>query len=292
MFLPESFYGKRRTIFLVGPTGSGKTTQIGILAQAIHKDTGKITRVYTADRGGVVSLEPLEARGIVEIVDLESIPWSGITAASEGKVLRPNKASVPAWTVDHANVGMFAFEGMTAFCNLYALGIQKLALEGHDIGGAAKAVQTFRSEGGEHQITQLTKPNIGQIQGMITKAVNTSSHLPGIVLWTALDEMGEDEAGQRTIGARVQGRALTTATFPWFNFTFRLTVVPEFGAENHRLYLKQHIDPTSMAQGISNLRLPITLTDDGELSVPDVPEFLEPANIVKALGVCWAAHAS
>jgi len=77
----------KTTILLYGRTNSGKTGQIGVLAEDIFRRTGKRTRLYTADKGGTKTIEPYIKLGIIEPVEiLGTDPWIFLNKAALGFV--------------------------------------------------------------------------------------------------------------------------------------------------------------------------------------------------------------
>src|SRR4051812_2431601 len=101
------------TFLLYGDTGSGKTAQLGEVAEHIHAATGKPSLLNTADRGGWKAvLKPLLNLGIIEAESLlVGDPFVALNAATQGKRL-VNKA----WVLDDMKkYGAIFFESLSGF---------------------------------------------------------------------------------------------------------------------------------------------------------------------------------
>src|SRR5689334_8721312 len=76
---------KNLSILLFGNTGSGKTAQIGELAEYYFKKDKKTTRLYAADPGGWITIDPYIELGIIELVPyFGDNPWFWIDNAVRG----------------------------------------------------------------------------------------------------------------------------------------------------------------------------------------------------------------
>ena len=64
---------KKRTILGYGRTNSGKTANLGKLAEHVMTTTGKRTRLYTGDLGGTATIQPHIDLGIVDVRRFELV---------------------------------------------------------------------------------------------------------------------------------------------------------------------------------------------------------------------------
>lgn len=270
----------KRTVLLYGRTRSGKSTQIGELAEHVYKTEGKITRIYTADRGGVDPVRPLVDLGIIEVVEQgESDAWIFLNKAVRGYVRGADGKWVKG---DNSKVGMFAFESMTAFADALMASMAKKAGEGTNIGGGANVSFTVAGDGESLKISGSNMAMYGICQARITDEVWESQKLDAsYVLWTASASKDEDQtAGGKVIGPAVVGKALTSEVPRWFNLSFRIDALPaqQGKPERHILYLGNSVDlAAGNATGLGNTRTPLDSTP--------LPTSIEPASLVKALSL-------
>lgn len=280
------------TGLLTGATGSGKSSQLALLAQSLYQKTGLPLRIYHGDPGGYESLRPFITKGVIDLIDLFTVsPWKPYEQAVKGLVWDPD---TNGWGEGSAVSG-WAFEGLSSWCSLMAIDIHNQAASGKNIGGSA-SLNVKMADGAI--LTQLSQANFGQIQSRIKKLCWESLNLQRgagegkVVIWTALDAEGEDEAGgQRVLGSKLIGKALTNEVAQWFNYTFHLERLPQAGKEVHRLYTKLATAETNMSVwATANERMPIWLDANGEVCSITTPDYIEPANIVKALQMVEDAH--
>ncbi len=269
---------RKRTILLYGRTRAGKSTQIGELAEYVKRTEGKNTRLYTIDRGGIDPIRPYVDLGIIEVVAQgDTDPWIFLNAAVNGKV----RDATGKWVKgNNANIGMFAFESMTAFADSLMASMAKKASENVNIGGGANISFTVAGDGEQLKISGSNMAHYGVAQTRITEETWQSQKLDApYILWTASASKDDDpSAAGKVLGPAVCGKALTTEVPRWFNLTFRIDCLPAQGAskERHILYLGNHMDVgAGNAVGLGNTRTP--------LGGPALPTTIEPASIVKAL---------
>ena len=269
---------RKRTILLYGRTRSGKSTQVGELAIDINKKSKKVTRLYTADRGGVDPIRPLIDLGIIELVEQgDTDPWIFLNKAVRGYVRDGSGKWIPG---KNTNVGMFAFESMTAFADALMANMAKKAAENVNIGGGANISFSVSGDGESLKVSGSNMAHYGVCQSRIKEEVWESQKLNAdYILWTASASKDEDqEAAGKVLGPAVAGKAMTAEVPRWFNLTFRMdAVAAQMGKpERHILYLGNHVDPgAGNAVGLGNTRTPI--------DAKPLPGTIEPASIVKAL---------
>jgi hypothetical protein len=270
-------HSSKRTVLLYGRTRSGKTTQIGQLAEYVFKTSGKRTRLYTTDRGGFDSIRPYCDLGIIDVVEQgDTDPWIFLNKAVRGFV-RDGKKWVPGLSDE---IGLWAFESLTSHSDNLMNSLALKAAEGLNVGGAANV--NFNVSG-DNETLKVGGNNMGHynvVQSRITAEVWESQRLPGLfVLWTASVAKDDDpNASGKVLGPAVCGKALTTEVPRWFGFSFRIDCLPaQMGkGERHILYLGNNVDAgAGNAVGLGNTRTP--------LDAPDLPQSIEPASLVKAI---------
>lgn len=269
---------KKRTILLYARTRGGKTTLIGELAEHIYKTTGKKTRLYSADNGGIDSIAPYVELGVVEPILIENTdPWIFSAKASTGFV----RDSAGKWVQgDLSNVGLVAIESMTSFADRFMENLAERSANGESFGGQANV--SFRAQDGDDilKIGGANMAHYGIVQNRITSDVWRSQRLdvPNI-LWTASVSRDDDQVGAgKVLGPEVVGKKLTGEVPKWFQYTFRLDCLPAQAAkpERHILYLGNSQDlQAGNATSLGNTRTP--------LDSPVLPSSIEPASLVKAL---------
>ena len=271
----------KRTILLYGRTRAGKSTLIGELAEHVKKTEGKNTRLYTADRGGIGPIRPYVDLGIIEVVAQgETDPWIFLNRAVKGYVRDPAGKWIPG---KNDNVGMFAFESMTAFADALMASMAKKAGENVNIGGGANVSFAVSGDGENLKISGSNITHYGVAQSRITEEVWESQKLnASYILWTASVSKDEDQAASgKVLGPAVVGKALTAEVPRWFELTFRVDALPaqQGKPERHLLYLGNHMDAgAGNAVGLGNTRTP--------LDAPLMKEMIiEPASLVKALAL-------
>ncbi len=277
---------KKRTILLYGRTRGGKTTQIGMLAEHVYKTTGKTTRLYTCDKGGLDAIQPYVDLGIIEVVEVGTTPvLLFLNKAVRGMVRDKDNKWV---TSDLSKIGLVAFESMTAFADGIMSYMCKEASEGKSIGGGANVSFTVTGDGESIKVGGSNMAMYGIAQSRITDEVWESQKLPvDYILWTASASKDEDQtAGGKVIGPAVIGKALTSEVPRWFNLCFRIDALPASTgkAEKHVLYLGNNVDlAAGNATALGNTRTAFDSTP--------LPTSIEPASIVEALKKIDATYA-
>ena len=270
------------TILLYARTGSGKTTQIGRLAEDVNITSNKITRLYTADRGGLDTIQPYIDLGIIEVEAYDGTdPWIWLNRVVRGQVKRNGK-----WALDkaaNAKVGLMAFESAHAIANLLKLDMERKAAQGINIGGDTNT--SFDVTDGTEKFKIGTTKGFQKFsipQARIWEEIMESHRLDtDYVLWTAGLNKGDDDinAAAKIIGPDILGNALTPKLPMDFHYTFRMDVIPGKGeaAPRHVLYLGTQQDVNAgNATALGNIRRPL----DAE---PLKSYIVEPADLAKAL---------
>lgn len=277
------------TILLYGRTNSGKSSQVGVLAEHVYKTTGKKTRLYTSDKGGIDPVAPYVTNGyypyptldIIEPVEIgETSPWVFLNKSVRGYI----RDTTGKWVLDAARneqVGLYVFESMNSIAELLKLDMEQKAAQGVNIGGGGNIAFAVSGDGESFKIGGANMAMYGVAQSRIKEEVWQSQRLSAqYVLWTAGASKDDDGISTtKVIGPDVIGKALTGEVPRWFNYTFRIDVIAAQGGkpERHLLYLGSHSDVgAGNAPGLGNIRRP--------LDAPTIKEtIIEPADLVKAL---------
>lgn len=269
----------KRTILLYGRTNAGKTALIGELAEHVYKTSGKKTRLATADRGGVHTIQPYIDLGVIEVQELgASDPWIFLNQVVRGRVRGQDGKWVDG---KNENIGLFAFESLRSFAEALMTNMTQKAAANVSIGGGSNINFQVSGDNETLKISGSNMAHFGVAQNRITEEVWASQKLPGeYILWTSSVSKDEDTtAAGKILGPDVIGKALTAEVPRWFNNTFRVDVIPaQMGQkEKHVLYLGNHVDVgAGNAAGLGNTRLPLD-------APPLEKNTIEPASIVKAL---------
>jgi hypothetical protein len=254
------------------------------LAEHVKKTTGKNTRLYTADRGGVDPIRPYIDLGIIEVIEQGETPiWIFLNKAVNGFVRNEQGKWVPG---KNNEIGLFAFESMTAVADALMADMAKKAGENVNIGGGANVAFKVFGDGEQLQVSGSNMAHYGVAQSRITEEVWQSQKLPGqYVLWTASVSKDDDQASSgKVLGPAVCGKALTSEIPRWFNLTFRIDCLPaqQGKPERHILYLGNNLDiGAGNAVGLGNTRTP--------LDSDPLPTSIEPASLVRALSLIDSA---
>jgi hypothetical protein len=252
-----------RSILLFGSTATGKSTQIGELAEYTYKTSGKKTRLYTADPGGCSSIQAHINLGLIEHIPLQGRnPWA-FEWATDGLV--PPMAGQGKWVADSPSddsIGLWAYEGITSIGTAMMQDLARQASNGKNIGGGL-AIKVEGGEGAEGiTVGSNNQAHYGIVQTRLTDLVWRSFSRPGTVVWTALDRRGTDpETGANVVGPEAPGKALVSTIPGWFNLVFHLTVKAGMPGKPpvHELHLVPHQDMSTggMQMAMANARFPL-----------------------------------
>lgn len=269
----------KTTILLYGRTNSGKTAQIGALAEHVYSlGLGK-TRLYTADKGGTKTIQPYIKLGVIEPIEIGTTdPWLFLNKATKGYVRDEKGKWVPG---DLSGVGMVAYESFRSFAEELLLWQAEKAGEGINIGGGSNISFTVQDEGETLKVGGSNVAHYKVVQDRMTAEIWRSQKLPvPYILWTS--SVSKDEGllnSGKVLGPDVIGKALTEEVPRWFSYTMRLDVLPaaQGKPERHLLYLGTHQDVSSgNATALGNIRQP--------LDAPKLAQIvIEPADVVAAI---------
>lgn len=267
----------RKSILLFADSGEGKTAQIGELAEYLYRTEGKKTRLYAMDPGGWDTIQPQVNLGIVDVVDCfgPERPFEQLHYITQGAIPDgPNK-----WKPGKSDdIGLYAFEGITAACDDMMQFLAAEGAAGKNIGGGT----AISFSDGTIKVGGNNQAHYGIVQSNIYKFVTQSQRLGGAyVLWTAAARRADDNDSKAVIlGPQAAGKALTSEIPRWFSYTWRLLSIPDNpitkAKGEHRLYFHDHLDQlTPGAKVLGNDRLP--------LDADPLPAYIAPASVVKAL---------
>lgn len=269
------------SILLYGRTNAGKTAQIGRLAEYEYQLHKKKTRLYVADKGGVDPIQPYVDLGIIEVEPiLNTSPWIFLNKAARGFV----RDGAGKWVLDPKRndaIGCYAFESLRGFAEVLMLDMATKAAQGVNIGGGSNIAFQVSGDNENLKVSGSNMAHYGVAQAKMTEEVWASQQLPAdFIIWTSSVSKDDDTtAGGKVLGPDVIGKALTAEVPRWFNYTFRIDVLPAAAgkAERHILYLGNHVDVgAGNAAGLGNIRRPLDAPPLASLTI-------EPADIGKAL---------
>jgi len=247
----------------------------------VYKTEGKKTRLYTSDKGGIAVLQPYINLGIVDVVALENTdPFMFLHKSTSGAVRDKDGKWVNGISDE---IGVYAFESMRSYAEELLSNMAIKAGKGVSIGGTGNVSFDVRDGSDSLKVSGTNMAMYGVAQAQMTEKIWASQKLPGsYIIWTSSVSKDDDPtASGKILGPDVIGRALTADVPRWFDFTFRMDVVPAKAgkAERHIMYLGTHIDVNAgNAAGMGNVRRP--------LDAPELKQVtIEPANIAEALKI-------
>jgi len=246
------------TCLTYGETGTGKTTQIGQVAQWLFKRTGKTTRLISADSswGPLTDAPNLifseeNPEGIIEVLDIQNLheednPFTVLSLLSDGAWMTikngrrymtpPSPKGKPLKDSRGRIVGLEAIEGLTTIAELlrqdHVHHARKLS-EGlaYSFKTRAKVVNplTEKVEDYEETFGQTAQSHYGNVQDVVLgELVPRFSVLPvDMVWWTGHEGRGEDDgktgSGKNSVlGPATVGSAAIGRTAKKFADTFHL----------------------------------------------------------------------
>lgn len=272
--LDVPFFIEPKADLVWGASGTGKTENVGEVCKYVFKKYGKLTRVVSADGGGIGPNTGLAKAGILEFWALNA--WKNPIANLERAIkgywpLRLNDPDSPIVPPDAGTFEMYgfgAFEGLTSFGDMILDN-----LSGTQASLSQDPSYVFEQDGikfaGENQ------SYYGFMQKELQRKV-ALSHLLGYekVLWTAQESKGEEKGGGIVYGPMIGGKKATGKASGWFLNVFHMDVIPQGEVKvdpvtkqkiqevMHILFIKTHIDPQTMIPYPCKLRAPKAYTKD------------------------------
>jgi len=274
-------------ILLAGDTGSGKTAQLGLLAEYLYVLTkGKKTVLFTMDGGGFLTIQPLIDLGVIELVTFDGSvpPWLWISHALHGEArIDGDWVSV----INPDTVVLAAYEGLTAYSEFMLEDLSRHSAEHptQSVGGDSAWTYKVEFEGEELNMASNTQSHYGLVQMRIMHEIMRAR--PGVPsLWTAVLTRAADPIGGGILGPQTVGRAQAPTIPRLFDLMFRIdSRTSGDHPVKHQLYLETHEDKISKGAKVNvNARIPLS---GGKARV----ELIFPrANIVLALQQLQARH--
>lgn len=255
---------------IYGRTASGKTGLVGSWARWVHRETGKRIRYYTAEAGNTDTIGDLIDDGIIEVIDIGSLPYSAeaLEFASFGYSWKDGKAIAPTAATWEEYSG-FAYEGGTSFAETL---MEELKAKGarNEIIGAEKPPQQYTS--GELRIAGANQTFYGVIQGRLRRAINASHKHPVHSVWTCREVQAADDdmiSGYKEVhGPQIIGQALTPHVPAWFGRTLHCDffIDPATKKPTRKVFFKTHFYEGNKVPYVANPRLPVGVADELEES--------------------------
>lgn len=254
-----------KTLAIYGDSGSGKSTQAGEYAKWVRKRRGKNSVLYSSDLGGYDSIGSLVRAGVVKPIELSPTddPWIWIDDAVSGKGCDDS-------------TGLAIFDSGTS----QAEALLSACAHADFQVGQQKTQKFTVARGAKSLNVAINNPaHYGVVQGFLLDAIWKSTWLTRRnidVLWTFSVHRSEEQDRTPILGPKLAGQALTAAIPKWFQFTFRISSIPQADAGPvHRLYLTEHQELAGLGHSFGNARYP--------LGVTPLPPYIEPASISEAL---------
>jgi hypothetical protein len=247
-------------------SGIGKTGQCGSFAIAVKQMTGKKTRYYTTEPGGVGTIEHLADAGLMDLVDVASRPnsFESLDFACRGYIFDQTGKPIAPTDATWEEFGGLAFDGATGAGEML---LDELRIKGADnaILGAEKAPQQFTS--GSLKIAGSNQTHYGIVQSRVRKSINDCQRLPVHILWTARElKVTDADTRQPIYGPLLAGKACTLDMPAWFGNCIHLCmqledvldpITRKMGKKPiRRAYFFNHFDGITNVPYLAKLRLP------------------------------------
>lgn len=251
------------------------------MSEYVKKETGGKTRLYTADKGSMRTIQPHIQIGLIEPIEIEDTnPWVFLNQACQGNVRNPKGEWVKG---DLTGVGMVAFESMRGIAEELLLWLADKAGEGTNIGGGGNINFAVKDSNVSLNIGGSNQSHYKIVQDRMSREIWRSQKLPvPYLLWTTSPRKDDSELNTgKVVGPDIIGGALTENVPRWFTYTMRLGVKPARGndPEKHELFLGTSVDQgAGNATTLGNMRLPLDAKQPEKI-------VLEPASITKALQI-------
>jgi hypothetical protein len=278
-----------------GATDAGKTTQVGYASDYVLSKYGLLTRLATADGGGVGPLSGLAKSGQMEVwnvrawVELygkekQSIAIKAMHRAVQGYwPVRTDDPESPLMAPDDGTFeiyGLWAFEGITSWGDTI---LQNLK----DERASLSQEPSYVFNQGGLSFSGGNQSYYGFIQDQLANWVTLSHQLRARkVLWTALESKGEDTDGVPTYGPAIAGRKAFKKVPNWFCNCLHIDIVNKPAKEivdpngtkltvsetERIMWLKTHADPMTKINFPAKVRVPVAYKDQ-------VKPYIIPPNI-------------
>lgn len=283
----EPFFIEPKADLVWGASGTGKTVNIGEVSDYVLAKFGKLTRMVSADGGGIGPLTGLAKSGQLEFWALNAWknPIANLERAIKGywplRLDDPDSPVVPPDAGTWEVYGFGAFEGLTSFGDMILD-----SLSGSKASLSQDPSYSWSQDGIE--FSGENQSYYGFMQKELQRKV-ALSHLLKYekVLWTGQESKGEEKGGGIIYGPMIGGRKATGKAAGWFLNVFHMDVIQKgtvttdirtgqkLAEVEHILFLKTHIDPLTLIPYPCKLRAPKRYTKD-------VPTYLESGSVAEA----------
>lgn len=270
-----------------GASGTGKTVNIGEVSDYVLQKTGKLTRMVSADGGGIGPLTGLAKSGQLEFWALNAWknPIANLERAIKGywplRLDDPESPIIPPDAGTYEVYGFGAFEGLTSFGDMIL----------DDLSSKQASLSQDPSYVYEQDGIKFAGENqsyYGFMQKELQRKVALSHLLKyDKVLWTAQESKGEEKGGGMVYGPMIGGKKATGKAAGWFLNVFHMDVIPrgevtidpvtkqKMQEVDHILFLKTHIDPMTLIPYPCKLRAP-------KAYVKEVKPYLQSGSVADA----------
>lgn len=265
---------------IIGATGSGKTINIGKVADYVLLKYGKLTRMCSTDPSGSGPLKGMVKAGKIEFwpVHLRKNKIEAMYKSTLGYwPLRPDDPESPLIPPDAGTwevYGFGAFEGLTSYGDTILDDLK-------DKKASLSQDPSYTWSEGDFSTTGANQAYFGMLQDTLKLwVVNTHLLRYEKVLWTALEARGKDKDGNVIKGPMIAGVKATGKAGQWFVNLVHMDIIPgetridpvtkqELVDLKHILFLKAHIDPLDRIPFPTKIRAPLRYAKDVPHYLPD-----------------------
>jgi len=271
---------------IIGATGSGKTENIGAVADYVFLKYGKLARLASTDPSGPGPLAGKVKAGKIEFWAPHAWPRAIEAMFKSTKGFWPLRADDPESPLVPPDAGTFEVYGFGAFEGLTSYG--DTILDDLKRNNASLSQDpSFKWDQGDFHTSGGNMSYYGMMQDTLKLwVVNTHLLRYEKVLWTALEAKGKDQFGNVVAGPMIGGKQATGKAGQWFvNYVHidlvqgRETLDVKSGQKlfevNHILFLKAHLDPLSMVPFPCKIRAP-------KAFAKEVPAYIESGDLAEA----------
>lgn len=270
---------------IVGATGSGKTINIGRVADYVLLKYGKLTRMCSTDPSGAGPLVGKVKAGRIEFWAVHAWPKKIEAMYKSTKGYWPLRADDPESPLVPPDAGTWEVYGFGAFEGLTSYGDTILDdLRANKASLSQDPSYSWRQ--GDFETSGANQSYFGMMQDTLKLWV-VNTHLLGYekVDWTALESRGKDRDGNVVYGPLIGGKQAIGKAGQWFVNFVHMDIIPGLQTvdattkqtiiqNQHVLFLKTHIDPLTLIPFPAKVRAPIEY-------VKEVPDYIPDGNMAK-----------
>lgn len=283
---PQPSFIEPKADLIVGATGSGKTINIGEIADYILLKYGKLTRLASTDPSGAGPLQGKVKAGKIEFWAVHAWPRP-IEAMYKSCLgywpLRsddPDSPLVPPDAGTFEVYGFGAFEGLTSYGDTILAELKRTKASLSQDPSYTWSQGDFTTSGGNQSYYGMMQDTLNQWV-IRTHLLNYEK-----VLWTALESRGKDKDGNTIYGPMIGGKQATGKAGQWFVNFFHMDIIAgeqttdpltkqTMVEAKHILFLKTHIDPLTMIPFPCKIRAP-------KEYAKEVPSYLASGSVAEA----------